>query len=159
MNNHCNGTLKNKRIRIDIRSLNCISRSRSYKQLQVCCQRRPLIGQPYFTTQAYCQAAKCESSLNDPDIAVNSCHSTGLHGLCQVCSTLFFDNDAASAFGPMEANHVVGLPLMSGNPRGRATSLGLSSSLTPSTLLSQSGVFCLPFLVMPGMSCTGKNTV
>ena len=54
-------------------------------------------------------------------------------------------------------NHVVGLPLMSGNPKGRATSFGLSSSFTPRTLFNQSGVLCLPFLVIPGMSCRGTH--
>ncbi len=51
------------------------------------------------------------------------------------------------------AYHCVGLPLMSGKPKGRDTSLGMSSSFTPSTLFNQLGVFCLPLLVIPGMSC------
>lgn len=42
---------------------------------------------------------------------------------------------------------------MSGKPEGRATSLGMSSSFTPSTLFNQLGVFCLPLFVIPGMSC------
>lgn len=51
------------------------------------------------------------------------------------------------------AYHWVGLPLMSGKPKGLDTSLGTSSSFTPSTLFNQLGVFCLPLLVIPGMSC------
>ena len=75
-----------------------------------------------------------------------------------VLAIIICDNTAARCSADAKvAVHVVGLPLMSGNPLGRATSLGLSSSLMPSALLSQSGVFCLPFLVIPGISCKTQS--
>ena len=55
--------------------------------------------------------------------------------------------------------HCVGFPFMSGKPAGRGTSLGMSSSFTPKNLFSQSGVFCLPLLVIPGMSCTTECSI